>query len=166
MHGTPQEAIRPVAQQVADVDQDRGRRVILGAGWADGHGGPDIGARRDVDLQAGLALEPEEEGDAAVVGVGARAHIVFCGGVFRGSSTGAEVGQGRVVQEAEDVARGTVLAEVPVVEEGGWLDGETYAEEVVDFEGEVVAVVISTVVCSVSVCIVIVGSKGATDRNR
>lgn len=29
-----------------------------------------------------------------------------------------------------------------VVEEGGRLDGETYAEEVVYFEGEVVAVVV------------------------
>lgn len=109
VHGAPQQPVRPVTQQVANVDQDGGRRVVFGARWADGDGRPGVVPGR-VDLEAGLAPEAEEEGDAAVVGVGARADVLRGGGqatviAIAGACAGAgEAGQGRVVQEAEDVA--------------------------------------------------------------
>lgn len=96
---------------------------------------------RRVDLETGLAPEAEEERDAAVVGVGACADVLFGRGLLLFAGTG-EAGEGRVVQEAENVARGAALTEVAVAEEGGRLDIETYAEEVVEFEGEMVAVVV------------------------
>lgn len=65
VHGGPQQAVGPVAQQVADVDEDGRAGVGLRPRRGDGHGRPR--AVRQVDLQPGLALEPEEEGDAAVV---------------------------------------------------------------------------------------------------
>ena len=60
MHRALQQPVGPVAEQVADVDEDGGRGVVLGAGWVDGHGEP--GLRGGEDLQAWLGGEPEEEG--------------------------------------------------------------------------------------------------------
>lgn len=56
---TLEEAVRPVGEHVADVDQHRRGGVGLGAGGVDRDGGPGGGGRED--LQACLALEAEEE---------------------------------------------------------------------------------------------------------
>lgn len=114
VHGGPQQAVGPVAQQVADVDEDWRAGVILRARGADRHGRPR--PVWQVDLKAGLAPQPEEEGDAAVVGVGSRSDVL-------GAVAVLAQGLGRgVVEEAEDVAAGPALTEVAVAEEGGWLD--------------------------------------------
>lgn len=113
MHGRPQEPVGPVAQQVADVDEDGRAGVVLRPRRGDGDRRP--GTVRQVDLQPGLGLEPEEEGDAAVVRVGPRADVL--GGVVLAQGLGR-----RVVQEAEDVAARPALAEVAVAEEGWGLD--------------------------------------------
>lgn len=123
VHGGPQQPVGPVAQKIADVDENGRAGVVLRARGADGHGRPR--AVWQVDLQAGLAPQPEEEGDAAIVGVGSRADVL--GAV-------AVLAQGlgrRVVEKAEDVAAGPALAEVAVAEEGGWLDLQTDPQEVV-----------------------------------
>lgn len=131
MHGRPQQAVGPVAQQVADVYEDGRAGVVLCPRGAHGHGRPR--PVRQVDFQPGLAAQPEQEGDAAVVRVGARADVLGCVPVL------AEGLRRRVVQEAEDVAAWPALAEVAVAEEGWRLDLEADAEEVVYFQGEVVA---------------------------
>lgn len=123
VHGRPQQAVGPVAQQVADVDEDGRAGVVLCPRRAHGHRGPR--AVGEVDLQPGLPPQPEEEGDAAVVRVGARADVLGCVSVL------AEGLCGWVVEEAEDVAARPALAEVAVAEEGWWLDLEADAEEVV-----------------------------------
>lgn len=113
VHGGPQQPVGPVAQQVADVDEDGRAGVVLRPRRRDGDRRP--GPVWQVDLQPGLALKSEEEGDAAVVRVGARADVlgdvVLAQGLWRW-----------VVQEAEDVAAGPALAEVAVAEEGWGLD--------------------------------------------
>lgn len=109
MHGGPQQPVGPVAQQVADVDEDGRAGVVLRPRRRDRDRRP--GTVRQVDLQPGLALQSEEEGDASVVRVGSRADVL--GGVV--------LAQGLwrwVVQEAEDVSAGAALAEVAVTEEG------------------------------------------------
>lgn len=138
VHGAAQQAVGPVAEQVADVDEDGRAGVGLCAGRAHGDGRPAVVAAR-VELEAGLAAQAEEECDAAVVGVRAGADVGLVGLQQR---VGGECGQRRVVQKAQDVARGPVLAQVAVVEEVGRLDGEADAEEVIDFEGEKVAVIV------------------------
>ena len=114
VHGRPQQAVGPVAQQVTDVDEDGRAGVVFCPRGAHGHGGPrPVG---EVDLQPGLAPQPEEEGDASVVRVGARADVLGRVAVL------GEGLCGRVVEEAEDVAARPALAEVAVAEEGWWLD--------------------------------------------
>lgn len=54
-----EEAVGPVREHVADVDEDGGRRVVLGAGGLDGDGCPGRGGSED--LEACLAAEAEEE---------------------------------------------------------------------------------------------------------
>lgn len=73
MNRTPQQAIRPVVQEVTDVDQDRRGGIVLGAGREYGHRSPDVGGRQD--LEAGLRGALEEQGDGAVVGVCACADV-------------------------------------------------------------------------------------------
>lgn len=135
MHGAPQEAAGPVAEEIADVDEDGRGGVVLGARGAHGHGGP--GGRgagpAGLELEAGLPAEAEEEGDAAVVGVGAGADVLPCGGGgCGGGGGGGEGGERGVVEEPEDVARRAAGAEVAVAEEGRGLDGEADAKEVVE----------------------------------
>lgn len=123
MHGRPQQPVGPVAEQVADVDEDGRAGVALRPRRDHGHGRP-----RPVpqaDLQPGLARQPEEQRDAAVVRVGARADVVLAPVVL------AEGPRRRVVQEAQDVAAWPALAEVAVAEEGRWLDFEPDSQEVV-----------------------------------
>lgn len=136
VHGATQQPVSPVTEQIANVDKNGRAWVCFGAGRAYGDGRPGVAAR--VELEAGLAAQAEEERDATVVGVGACADVGVAGLERVG---GAERGQGRVVQEAQDVARRAVLAQVALVEEGGRLYGEADAKEVVDFEAERVAVV-------------------------
>jgi len=98
MHRAAQQPVGPVRQQVADVDEDRRRRVVLGAGRRDGHGRP--GVLPGVDLQAGLAALPEEERDGAVVGVRAGADVL---------DVGVGLLQRRIVQEAKSIVRAAVI---------------------------------------------------------
>lgn len=131
VHRTPQQPVRPVRQQIANIHQDRRRGVPLGAGRRDGHRRPP--AVLGVDLQAGLPLLPEQQRDRSVVRVGAGAHVL--GGHVRGG----QLGERRVVQEAQGVARGALLAKVGGAEEVRGRDVEAYAEQVVDLQGEGVA---------------------------
>ncbi len=83
------------------------------------------------DFQTRLAAQAEEEGQRAVVGVGARADVVGRG---RGG-----VGARRVAEEAQDGAGGAAGAEMGGCEKGGWGYVETDAEEGGELQGEVVA---------------------------
>lgn len=74
VHGAAEQAVGPVAEQVANVDEDGRAGVVFRAGRAHGHGRPGVVAR-GVELEAGLAAQAEEEGDAAVVGVCAGADV-------------------------------------------------------------------------------------------
>lgn len=116
----PQQAVGPIAEQVTNVDEHRRRGIPLGPGRHHGDGGPDVFWRED--LEAGLAGEAEQEGDGAVVRVGARAHVV---GARRGR--GGVPGR-RVVQQAQDGARGPGVR-VRGREEAGRVGGQAHAEE-------------------------------------
>lgn len=74
VHGAPKKAVCPVRKQVADVDEDGGAWVRLGARGRDGHGGP--GAVLVEDLETSLAFEAEEQRDGTVVGVGSCADVL------------------------------------------------------------------------------------------
>lgn len=91
VNGAPKEAVGPVREQVANVDQDGRAGVVLRAGRTDGYGGP--GAVLLLELQSGLASEPEEQRDGAVVGVRAGTDVV--------AGAGGLVG-GWVAEEAQD----------------------------------------------------------------
>lgn len=73
--GAAEEAVGPVREHVANVDEDGRAGVVFCAGRAHGDGRPGVVAQ--LHLQAGLALEAEEERDGAVVGVGAGADVGF-----------------------------------------------------------------------------------------
>jgi hypothetical protein len=73
MDGASQQSVGPVAEEVADVDEDGGRGVVLCSRWLDGDGCPLRGWR--LDLESWLAWELEEKCDATVVGVGAGADV-------------------------------------------------------------------------------------------
>ena len=72
--GTPEQPIRPVRQEITNVDENGRARIVFRTGRTDGDGRPRIVLLED--LQAGLALEAEEKGDGAVVGVCAGADVV------------------------------------------------------------------------------------------
>lgn len=106
MNGALQEVVGPVAEEVADVDEDRRRWVGFGGGRKDGNGCPGWGGRRGGgrdDLEPGLPGPLEEEGNGAVVGVSA------CADVDRGT-VGCACGDGRVVEETEGAAAGAGAA--------------------------------------------------------
>jgi hypothetical protein len=115
MHRTPQQPARPIRQQVPDVHQDGGRGVRFRAWRDDGHGRPGLAVAAE-DLEARLAAQAEEEGEGAVVGVGACADVGVVGG------GGGFVGARRVAQEAQDCARGAAGAVVCGGEEGWGVD--------------------------------------------
>lgn len=123
VHGAPQQAVGPVRQQVADVDEDGRGRVVLGARRDDGDGRPGLAVAEE-DLEARLAAQAEEEGQRAVVGVRAGADVLGGGGGGGGAAFG-EVGARRVAEEAQDRAGGAALAEVRRGEEGGRVDLRT-----------------------------------------
>lgn len=130
MHSAPQQPASPVRQQIPNVHQNRRGRVVLGAGRHDGDRRPGLAIPQQ-DLQTRLAAQAEEEGQSAVVGVGARADVVGRGG--------GGVGARRVAEEAQDGAGGPAGAEVCGCEEGGWVHVEADAEEGGQLQGEVVA---------------------------
>lgn len=136
MHGATQQAIGPIAEQIANVDQNRRAGVRFCAGRAHGHGRPCVVAH--VELKAGLPSQTEEKRDTSIIGVRAGADIGF---VWL-QRVGVERGQWWVVQEAQNVARGSMLAQVALVEETGRLYSESDAEEVIDFKGEGIAVIV------------------------
>lgn len=149
VHGAPQQPVGPVAEQIADVDEDGRAGVGFRAGRGHRDGRPCCGRRRGivdddagggvgVEFESRLAAQAEQQRDGAVVGVGAGADVGFVGR----EGVGGEGGARRVVEEAQDVARGPVLAQVAGVEEVWGVDGEAEAEEVVELEGEAVAVVV------------------------
>lgn len=94
MHGAAQQPIGPVAEQVANINENGRAGVVLRSGWAHGHGRPGVVAR--VELEAGLAPQAKEERDAAVVRVRAGADV----GLVGLQGVGGEGGQRGVVEEA------------------------------------------------------------------
>lgn len=125
MNCAPQQAIRPVAQKVADVDQDRRGGVILGAGGKHGHGGPGAGGCQD--LETGLRGALEEEGEGTVVGVGAGADVDV-GTIIRGC------GEGWIVQISQYGPGWTQVTGVPRGQPRWWRGAEAEAEEGKEFE--------------------------------
>ena len=103
MLSRPNHIIRPARQQIRGIHHDR---------VGDGRG-VDKRALGTLDLQA-AAVVLEEQGDAAVVGVGAGADLAFVLGEDA-------LGHGRVVQQAQ-----RVVADVGVFVEEGF--GEVEAE--------------------------------------
>lgn len=121
VHGGLEQTVRPIAQQIANVDQDRREGECVGlVAWDDGNGGP--GSLWREDFETRLAGPLEEEGYAAVVGVGARSDVLV---VFVGCRCWGE--DGWVVEVAEDAARGAQARVVAGGEEvfgdlvGGWV---------------------------------------------
>lgn len=108
VHSTPEQPIRPVREQVSDVDQDRRARVVFGARRRDWHGSPGVIALED--LKAGLALKAEEEGHGAVIRVRSSANIFLavgggiCCWVAEEAENGAGGAVGGVVGGGEEVA--------------------------------------------------------------
>lgn len=94
MERAPEQPVGPVRQEVTDVDQHRRARVVLGPRWTDGDGRPDVIFGQDLETR--LAAEAEEQGDGAVVRVGAGADV-------RGRVGGCVWGW--VAEKAEDGAR-------------------------------------------------------------
>lgn len=74
VHGTPQQAIRPVRQQIADIHQDRRRWVVFRARRDDRHGRPGGAVARE-HLEPRLAAQAEEQRQRAVIGVRAGADV-------------------------------------------------------------------------------------------
>lgn len=70
VHRAAQQAVRPVREQVADVDEDWGMGE---RGRVDGDTGPGAGGGQDFETRLRGLLE--EERDAAVVAVGAGAYV-------------------------------------------------------------------------------------------
>jgi hypothetical protein len=65
MQGTPEQAIRPVRQQVTDVDQDRGAGIVLSSRWTNGNWCPSIILLQQ--LKTSLPLKTEKQCDGAIV---------------------------------------------------------------------------------------------------
>lgn len=120
VHGTSQETVGPIAEEIADIYQNGRGRVRFCAGRTDGDGDPFVFPGED--LQARLARETEEEGNGAVVGMGAGADL---GGIC--DISGADVG---VVKETEDAVRFGWRREVGAGEEVRGLDVKPEAEKV------------------------------------
>jgi hypothetical protein len=100
VHGAPEHAVGPVAQQVADVDDDGRCGIEERARRPDGYGCErGVRAWRE-KLETGLPCALEEERDGPVVGVGTGAYVD--GGVVGGR--GRDVW---VVEESEGGAAGT-----------------------------------------------------------
>ncbi len=92
VHGAAQQAVGPVREKVANVDEDGRAWVVFRARRVHGDGRPGE-AVAGLHLQTGLPTEAEEQGEGAIVGVGAGAHV-RCG------VDGA--GGGRVAKKAQD----------------------------------------------------------------
>lgn len=88
-----EEAVRPVGQEITDVDEDRGAGVILSSRWRHRYGSPAVVTLED--LEASLALETEEQRYGAIVRMCAGPHVLIAVGSALGS---------RVAEEAEDRA--------------------------------------------------------------
>jgi hypothetical protein len=103
----PEQPVGPVRQQVADVDQHRRARVVLGPRWADGDGRPDVIFGQELETR--LAAEAEEQGDGAVVRVGTGADVrggvggCVWGWVAEEAEDGAGCSLGCVVRRGEEV---------------------------------------------------------------
>ncbi len=135
--GAAKEAVGPVREHVANVDEDGRAGVILGARRTYGDGRPGVVAQ--LHLKTGLALEAEEEGDGAVVGVGSRADV----GIRVGGRVGRWVAKetedagccvvlGDLVRGREEVAN---LGAVLVLGNGSrWLMSGAYAEALAEEE--------------------------------
>ena len=86
MYCTLEIPIRPITQEIADIDQDGRRGIGFRSGRKDGDGSPSCGigvilpaavracGRRD-DFETGLTGSLEEEGYGAIIGVCARADV-------------------------------------------------------------------------------------------
>lgn len=102
MQRAHKQSLGPVTEEIADIHEDRGLRVLLCPGGIHGHGNPRAFCRRytlrRLDLETGLSGSLEEERDAAIIGVGAGS-----GRLGRGRA-GA---RGRVVEETKNRAGGS-----------------------------------------------------------
>ncbi|KAL1999406.1 hypothetical protein VTN02DRAFT_4572 [Thermoascus thermophilus] len=126
VHGRLEEAVGPEAEEVADVDQDRGERLLCrpvpllffsitaGCCFSRLHRHRSPGPLRGEDLETRLARPLEEERDAAVVRVRAGPDIDVVPVAGRRGG-----GEGGVVEEAEDAARGALGGIVSGGEEVG-----------------------------------------------
>lgn len=107
MERAPEQPVGPVRQQVADVDQHRRARVVLGPRRADGDGRPDVIFGQELETR--LAAETEEQGDGAVVRVGAGADVrggvgsCVWGWISEEAEDGAGCSFGCVVRRGEEV---------------------------------------------------------------
>lgn len=100
VHRRLQQPIRPIAEQVTDINQDRRERKVLLPVARRVHGDRRPGSPRRQDLEPRLPGSLEEQRDAPVVGVCAGAHVL---GVLVAGGGGREYR--RVVEVAQDRAR-------------------------------------------------------------
>lgn len=77
VNGTSKQPVGPVREQVSNIDQNWGADVVLRTRRADGHRSPS--AIFLLEFQAGLAFEPEEQRDGAVIRVCACADVIVAG---------------------------------------------------------------------------------------
>ena len=121
MNGALQVPIRPVTQQITDIDQNRNIRLRSGI---DGNGAPRLCVLQD--LEAGLTLELEEQRHGAVVAVGTAAEVA-CGVVL------VLWLYLRVVEEAQDAAGlaagQVVVRREPILAALGWVDSEAECDD-------------------------------------
>ena len=111
VHGASEKPVGPVRQKIADVDQNGRCRVVLGTRGGDRHRSP--GVLVGEDFQARLALETEQHGDGAIIGVGPRADVL---------DAGVGVGERRVIKPTQGRARCAFLPEMRRCEEVGRVD--------------------------------------------
>ena len=74
VHSTSEQTVRPVGEQVSNVDQDRRTRVILRPRRADRDGC--ICSVCLEHLQTSLAFDPEKQSDGSVVGMGTSSDFI------------------------------------------------------------------------------------------
>ena len=73
--GRLQQTVRPVREEIGNVDYNRRQRVGLRARRCDGNGRASRAGREDLKARLGLPLE--EQGDGTVIGMRAGADVDF-----------------------------------------------------------------------------------------
>ena len=111
MHSRLEQPARPVAQEIADVNQDRWEAGVVAVVGKRPHGDRRPFSFRSQDFETGLAVALEEQGHAAVVAVCAGADVDAVG-----EGAGRRGCEGGIVQEAEGGAGGAVGGVVPTGE--------------------------------------------------